>query len=90
MVGAVTMGLLVQHRDQVLDLVMTEGPSYNNVSETVEVIKEPEWAVDPDAVEAAKRVLRQKEITAEIAAIDGEVKTLQERKKALVSELDGL
>lgn len=53
---------------------------------TVEAPKE-DWMLDEEAIQAAKDVIRKKELTAELERIDGEVKALQERRKQVTDEL---
>jgi len=52
----------------------------------VEAPKE-DWMLDEEAIQAAKDVIRKKELTAELEQIDGEVKKLQERRKEVTDEL---
>lgn len=64
------------------------------VKSEVEVIREVEapkedWMLDEEAIQAAKDVIRKKELTAELERIDGEVKALQDRRKEVAKELDG-
>lgn len=54
----------------------------------VEAPKE-DWMLDEEAIQAAKDVIRKKELAAELERIDGEVKALQDRRKEVAKELDG-
>lgn len=66
--------------------------------ETVKVLKEsvtPEvvapivekWQTDEDAIQAAKDVIKKKELEAELASLDAEIKEKQARRKAVTDEL---
>lgn len=81
---AVVMGLAVTYRD---NLLTNEGLTY--VKSTVEVTKEvtPDWAKDEDAVQAAKDVIRKKELQAELETLDMEIKAKQEQRKKVTEEL---
>ena len=61
------------------------------VKQQVEVIKEvevhPEWAQDEDAVKAAQEVIRKKELQAELASLDAQIKELQTKRKSVTDEL---
>ena len=52
---------------------------------TVEVV--PDWAEDPDAVEAAQAVIRRKELETELSTVNEEINTLETRREALEKEL---
>jgi hypothetical protein len=53
--------------------------------ETIEV--KPDWATDEDAVQAAKDVIRRKELEAERAVIAEEIKQLRAREMEIEKEL---
>lgn len=57
--------------------------------EEVEVTKEvtPDWASDEEAVKAAQAVIRKKELQAELATINEEIKVKQTRKTEIEKEL---
>lgn len=88
---AVVMGILVINRDKIVNMVMTKGPSYVGELAEVQIVEAPkeDWMLDEEAIQAAKDVIKKKELTAELEAIDGEVKALQERRKEVARELDG-
>lgn len=99
---AVVMGTLVINRDKIVDMVMTKGPSYVGELAEVQIVEAPkeDWMLDGEAIQAAKDVIKKKELTAELEAIDGEVKavkekyeadlkTLQDRRKIVQTELEG-
>jgi len=67
----------------------TETITYVRDGVTTEVVKEvtPDWASDEEAVQAAKDVIRKKELQAELETLDAEIKALQERRKAVTGEL---
>lgn len=81
----IVMAVLVANRDTILN-----GTEY--VYESTEVIKEvevtPDWAQDADAVQAAKDVIRKKELEAELSALDTQIKELQAKRKETATELD--
>lgn len=52
---------------------------------TIEVF--PEWAEDTDAVEAAKAVIRKKELEAELEEVNSGIESLEVRKAELEKEL---
>lgn len=56
---------------------------------TVEVIPEvkEQWQTDEDAVQAAKDVIRKKELQAELETLDMEIKAKQEQRKKVADEL---
>jgi hypothetical protein len=78
----VVMGVVIQYRDSLFT-------SYKYVREEVEVVKEvkPDWAQDEDAVKAAQAVIRKKELEAELASLDTQIKELQSRRKTVTDEL---
>lgn len=55
------------------------------VTETVEVT--PDWAEDPDAVQAAQDVIRKKELEAELKNLEAEVAEREARIEAIEREL---
>lgn len=57
--------------------------------EKVEVTKEvtPDWASDEEAVKAAQAVIRKKELQAELATVNEEIKVKQTRKTEIEKEL---
>lgn len=57
--------------------------------EEVEVTKEvtPDWASDEEAVKAAQAVIRKKELQAELATVNEEIKVKQTRKTEIEKEL---
>lgn len=57
--------------------------------EEVEVTKEvtPDWASDEEAVKAAQAVIRKKELQAELATVNEEIKAKQTRKTEIEKEL---
>jgi hypothetical protein len=67
----------------------TETVTYVKEGVTMEVIKEvtPDWASDEEAVQAAKDVIRKKELQAELETLDMEIKAKQEQRKKVADEL---
>lgn len=49
----------------------------NTATTTVEKLVEPDWATDQEAVEAAKAVIRRKELEAEEKRLEGEIEALR-------------
>lgn len=84
-VVAVVMGLAVQHRDVFLGEVVRYEKATPEVV-TQEAPKEA-WMMDEEAIQAAKDVIRKKELQAELDTLDAEIKAMQERRKAVASEL---
>ena len=56
---------------------------------TVEVIPEvkEQWQTDEDAVQAAKDVIKKKELQAELKQLDEDIKVKQEQRKKVADEL---
>jgi hypothetical protein len=57
-------------------------------TEGKEEVEQPEWLQDADAVKAAEDVIRKKELQAELATLDAEIKERQEKRKQVATELD--
>jgi hypothetical protein len=57
-------------------------------TEVKEEVEQPEWLQDADAVKAAEDVIRKKELQAELATLDAEIKERQEKRKQVATELD--
>jgi cell shape-determining protein MreC len=82
----------------VVAIVMAVALSFRS-SDTVTYIKEsvtPEvvapivkeaWMTDEDAIQAAKDVIKKKELEAELASLDAEIKEKQARRKVVTDEL---
>lgn len=86
MVVAVVIGLAVQHRDSLTgDVVRYEKTTPEVV--TQEEVKEA-WMTDEEAIQAAKDVIRKKELQTELDTLDAEIKAMQERRKEVAKELD--
>jgi hypothetical protein len=68
---------------------LSAGSEIEYVAEPVIEVQEvaPEWASDEDAVEAAKAVIRKKELTAESKALADQIKALQDQKAVVDKEL---
>ena len=47
----------------------------------------PDWAEDPEAVEAAQAVIRRKELESELETLNSEINTRQERGDEIEKEL---
>lgn len=81
----IVMTLLVVNRDAIFN-----GVEY--VYEKEEVVKEvevtPDWATDEEAVQAAKDVIRKKELEAELSQLDEQLKEIQSKRKEVVNELN--
>lgn len=58
--------------------------------ETMEVVEEPKeaWMVDEEAIQAAKDVIRKKELQTELEALDAEIKEKQAKRKEVALELE--
>lgn len=56
---------------------------------TVEVIPEvkEQWQTDEDAIQAAKDVIKKKELQAELKQLDEDIKAKQEQRKKVADEL---
>jgi phage terminase small subunit len=54
--------------------------------EVIEQIREP-WMSDEDAVQAAKDVVRKKELQSELKSIDEDIAKLQAKRKEVATEL---
>lgn len=54
---------------------------------TTETIVEPDWATDEEAVEAAKAVMRRKELEAEETRLQGQLEALESELEAVQGEL---
>lgn len=52
-----------------------------------EVVKKPDWATDPDAVQAAKDVIRRKELEAQETQLVEEISAKQDELDAVRKEL---
>jgi putative SOS response-associated peptidase YedK len=85
---AVVMGLAVTYRDAILG--SNEGLTYVK-EKTMEVVKEEPkeaWMTDEEAIQAAKDVIRKKELQAELEQLDIEIKEKQEKRKQVATELN--
>ena len=83
---AVVMGLALQYRDSILG-----EDSLTYVRETMEVVKEEPkeaWMTDEEAIQAAKDVIRKKELQAELETLDAEIKAKQEQRKKVAKDLE--
>lgn len=83
----IVMGLLVSNRDSILG--SSEGLTYVK-ERTMEVVKEEPkeaWMTDEEAIQAAKDVIKKKELEAELASLDAEIKEKQARRKVVTDEL---
>lgn len=85
---AVVMGLAVTHRDSILGT--NAGLDYVKQESTLEVQEAPKeaWMIDEDAIQAAKDVIRKKELQAILEKNNAEIKRLQEENKVTAKELD--
>jgi hypothetical protein len=63
--------------------------TYIKESVTPEVVAPivEKWQTDEEAIQAAKDVIRKKELEAELASLDSEIKDKQARRKAVTDEL---
>jgi hypothetical protein len=70
-------------------IISTQSSVEEYVAEPLIEVQEvaPEWASDEDAVEAAKAVIRKKELTAESKALADQIKALQDQKAVVDKEL---
>lgn len=95
---AVVMGLAVTHRDSILGT--NAGLDYVKQESTLEVQEAPKeaWMIDEDAIQAAKDVIRKKELEIELKAVDAnilgeekrhadEMKSLKDKRTELSKEL---
>ena len=84
---AVVMGLAVTYRDSILGT--DAGLEYVRAVSTLEVQEEPKeaWMTDEEAIQAAKDVIRKKELQAELETLDAEIKAKQEQRKKVTEEL---
>lgn len=83
----IVMGMLVSNRDSILG--SSEGLTYVK-ERTMEVVtEEPKeaWMTDEEAIQAAKDVIRKKELQAELETLDMEIKAKQEQRKKVADEL---
>lgn len=79
----------------VLGVVMLVAFNYEGTTseyvkeETMEVVEEPKeaWMLDEEAIQAAKDVIRKKELQSQLETIDAEIKEKQEQRKAITAEL---
>ncbi len=78
------MSVLVANRDSI----------FNSSLEVMKIDKEvierevtPDWASDVEAVEAAKAVIRKKELTAQSEALAGQIEALKAQKTEVDKEL---
>lgn len=57
---------------------------------TLEVVEEPKeaWMTDEEAIQAAKDVIKKKELQAELEQLDIEIKEKQEKRKQVATELN--
>lgn len=71
-----------------LQFQSTETITYIKES-AMEVAEEPKeaWMTDEEAIQAAKDVIRKKELQAELEKLDADIKSLQERRKVVTGEL---
>ena len=85
---AVVMGLAVNYRDSMLG--SNASLNYVKATSTVEVQEEPKeaWMLDEEAIQAAKDVVRKKELQAELEMLDLEIKAKQEQRKEVTKQLD--
>lgn len=60
----------------------------NKIIEERMVEVQPEWAEDPDAVEAAQAVIRKKELEAELENLNAEVAEREARIEEIEKELN--
>lgn len=58
-----------------------------STNSVVQEVALPDWADDEEAVQAAKDVIRKKELQAELEAVTVEITDLEERKAAIEKEL---
>lgn len=67
----------------------TETVTYVKEGVTMEVVEEPKeaWMTDEEAIQAAKDVIRKKELQAELEQLDIEIKEKQEKRKKVTEEL---
>lgn len=83
----------------VLLLVFVMWVAVNNLSgtpleyvkeETMEVVEQQKeaWMLDEEAIQAAKDVIRKKELQAELEALDLEIKEKQAKRKEVALELE--
>lgn len=54
---------------------------------TIERVETPDWAEDEDAVEAAKAVVRRKELEAELETLEVELESVETRITEIEKEL---
>ena len=73
-----------------LQFQSTETITYIKES-AMEVAEEPKeaWMIDQEAIQAAKDVIRKKELQAELGQLDADIKAKQEKRKEVAKELDG-
>ena len=71
-----------------LQFQSTETITYIKES-AMEVAEEPKeaWMIDEEAIQAAKDVIKKKELQAELEKLDADIKGLQERRKVVTGEL---
>lgn len=74
-------------------IVQMKGTDTTYVKEdvTLEVIKEEPkeaWQTDEEAIQAAKDVVKKKELQAELEKLDIEIKEKQEKRKQVATELN--
>ena len=71
-----------------LQFQSTETITYIKES-AMEVAEEPKeaWMIDEEAIQAAKDVIKKKELQAELEKLDADIKSLQERRKVVTGEL---
>lgn len=88
---AITIGILVVVMTGVaVNYFGTETVTYVKEGVTMEVMpEEPKeaWMTDEEAVQAAKDVIRKKELQAELETLDMEIKAKQEQRKKVADEL---
>lgn len=84
---AVVVGLAVTYRDSILGT--DAGLDYVKAVSTLEVQEEPKeaWMLDEEAIQAAKDVIRKKELQAELETLDMEIKEKQEQRKQVAKDL---
>lgn len=85
---AVVVGLAVTYRDSILGT--DAGLDYVKAVSTLEVQEEPKeaWMLDEEAIQAAKDVIRKKELQAELETLDAEIKEKQAKRKQVATELE--
>lgn len=74
-----------------LGIYLDQGSMLEVINETriveKEVVREPDWATDQEAVEAAQAVIRRKELEAEETRLQGQIEALESELEAVQREL---